>query len=361
MLVQLDLVLRLIVVILIVAGVLLLLVMWSKVRRDVAERESLARRQRILRAWEDDDVDAMLETCRETAKGDVQDQSDFLSVCSMTALESWWTADRVAHLQRASHLAGLDRQLARQLTSARAVRRGLAAAIGGYPATALDPVRISPLLADPDPTVRLAAAGALERLATPEAADVLIRALLGGLLPDARIIERLGHPWAVPRMLAELSLVDARARLSLLRAIALAEDPIAIPDLELIALASANDEHRAQAMRAIARCVRHAPASTRLEMEQFARRSLDDPHPVIRTVSIDILAQVANVEDLPILIALVADPDWFVRRAAARALTAFGTAGTEALRRVAEGDDPFAAHRAREQLALSGFARPGAA
>ncbi|MFA7323573.1 MAG: HEAT repeat domain-containing protein [Candidatus Nanopelagicales bacterium] len=336
----------------IATAVLVVLVVVSKLRRDRAEQSSGRSKARILQAWQSNDYPEMLATCRRAARGSVQRQSDYLMCCIAADPALWWTAASQARLLQAAQESGLRNRLERQLHSRRAVRRGLAAAIGGYAGTALAPSQIAQLFADQDSTVRTAAAAALEHLGTPEAARELIRGLAEERLPAPRLIERLGHGWAVPSLLYFLNGASDTLVCGLLRALGLAEDPRCIAELRRLASTTGNDEVRIQAIRAIGRCSRHASHPVRKEIEQFARRQLTDSNAVIRSSAIQVLAKAGFAEDIPIISACAYDPDWFVRRDAARALASFGEAGREELRVIALGDDEYAAHRATQQLAL---------
>ena len=228
--------------------------------------------------------------------------------------------------------------------------------MAGYPGATLQPQELAPFLTDSEPTVRLAAAGSLERLADPQSADVLITALINEDLPDERIIERMGHDWAVPSIVSLLEdsarEVTSRVRCGLARALALAADPRAMPVLELMSVEGAVEE-KVQALKALVACTPHANDQQRAELEIFARHLVDDEHPVVRTQVALILGAAGYESDIPILARLVTDNDWFVRRAAARALAQMGSPGLQALRRLAASDDRFAAERAREEITFA--------
>jgi HEAT repeat protein len=127
-------------------------------------------------------------------------------------------------------------------------------------ATALGELRLSEgardldrLLRDRDMRVRLAAARALGRLATPEAARLLIAALEQGLLPEQRLVEVLGAPWAAgavllafraPRTVAlRVPLADALGRARSLQAV----------EAFTAAMPAAATELRIRIVRALAR------------------------------------------------------------------------------------------------------------
>ncbi|MDQ1246528.1 MAG: hypothetical protein QG597_896 [Actinomycetota bacterium] len=108
-----------------------------------------------------------------------------------------------------------------------------------------------------------------------------------------------------------------------------------------------------QALKALVACAPHANDQQRAELEIFARHLLDDEHPVVRTQVALILGAAGYESDIPILAQLVSDDDWFVRRAAAKALAQMGSPGLAALRRLAASDDRFAAERAREEITFA--------
>lgn len=333
--------------------VLFATVVASKLRRDRAEQASTLLRARILGAWQEHDRAAMVATCRLVARGSIRQQSDFVMASALAAHAPWWDAERVASLRQASAESGLHARLLRQLRSRRAVRRGLAVAIGGYPGTALDTTAVAAMLRDPDPTVRIAAAAALEHQETAASARALIAALRSRTLTPPRLIERLGHRWAVPTMLDELNATDAATTAALVQALGLAGDAACIGPLLELWPRCEDEEVRVRIMGALAGCAHDAPLDARRLVEQFARTALADEHPVIRSAAARVLGEAGFADDTAVLARTMRDPDWFVRRAAARALAQLGEPGVDALRTVAVGDDDYAAQRAQEQLALA--------
>ena len=97
--------------------------------------------------------------------------------------------------------AGVSTTLLRATHSWIAARRMRAARALGDLRLAEGVRELDRLLHDRDPRVRLAAARALGRIATPDAARILIAALEDGLLPEQRLVEVLGAPWAAGALL----------------------------------------------------------------------------------------------------------------------------------------------------------------
>lgn len=353
---SLGLVVVLVIVIVIVSLVLLGLVIVFKISRDRRERRAERFRDRLWKAWVANDYGQQVKAYKVVARGGHQAQSDFIQVSERAVNADWWTPDMVEAMREAAEKAGFSQALRKQLTSRSAVKRGLAVTMAGYPGATLQPQELAPFLTDSEPTVRLAAAGSLERLADPQSADVLITALINEDLPDERIIERMGHDWAVPSIVSLLEdsarEVTSRVRCGLARALALAADPRAMPVLELMSVEGAVEE-KVQALKALVACTPHANDQQRAELEIFARHLVDDEHPVVRTQVALILGAAGYESDIPILARLVTDNDWFVRRAAARALAQMGSPGLQALRRLAASDDRFAAERAREEITFA--------
>jgi len=109
------------------------------------------------------------------------------------------------------------------------------------------------LLHDREPRVRLAAARALGRIATPEAARLLIEALEQGLLPEQRLVEVLGAPWAAGAVLLAFRAPRTIAlRVPLADALGRARSPQAVAAFTA-AMPAAATELRLSIVRALAR------------------------------------------------------------------------------------------------------------
>jgi hypothetical protein len=324
-----------------------------KINRDNLEKNSAAMQVRVLDAGESGDNTKLHAVALEILRGGVREQSDLTSVCNRTVGAKWWTPERIAEVQQSFIDAGLSDQLQRQLTSGSSIRRGLSVYIAGFPCWQVDPVVIEKFTQDKEPTVRLAAVGALERMATASAAEALIHALEQNHLPRARIIERLGHVWSVDSMLRAMDKPGQtwEIRCDLLRALSYAADARAIP-VALAAGIGDNKFERMQAMRVLSATYALATTEQQQQIEEVAIKATHDDHANVRSTAVDVLRQIPHVAEFDQLEALVADADWFVRRGAARALLSLGEEGQRRLHRVAEGNDRFAAQRAREELAM---------
>jgi len=254
---------------------------------------------------------------------------------------------------------GLQADLQRRLASRRPATRGRAALLMGLLGLNDAASLVRPLLADPDPDVRLVAAGALARIGTGEAATALIDALGGDMVPE-RLIERLGGTWAVPSILARLGseTEGGGVRASLARALGFAGDPSGEAGL-LPLLASVDDEERICAARSLGTCGSTACHDALLG-------ALGDPEWEVRAQAALSLGSLGVIRAVPLLESNLAHQAWWVRANAASALAELGPDGLAALTRAAEGDDAYAAERAVEVLAVSRRRRlsadaPGAA
>jgi len=90
-------------------------------------------------------------------------------------------------------------------------------------------------------------------------------------------------------------------------------------------------------------------------------RALDSEAWPVRAQAAKSLGALRASTALPSLERRLSDRAWWVRANAARALRELGEPGLDALRRALEHDDPYAADRAREQLALHAIVREHAA
>lgn len=346
-------VIALIAVLLALTFVLLLLVAWSKWRRDRAEMASARFRERVMQAWRAGDSAVLDDAFAEAARGHMQVQADLLAALRSVEAGPVATPDQAIAAHEVFTTSSLRGRLIAQVTDPAPVRRGLAAAFGGLRTTRMTSHSIAGLLADQDPTVRLAAAGALENHATPTAAGLLIEALRSRALTGPRLAERLGHAWAAPTVLSAISGMDETAQPWLIDALALAASPAAIGSLIALAQSSQSDEIAMRASRAIAACAGGAQADALADACRFARDHALDPRPVVRGSCAVILGLGGDQQDLVALVSAASDHDWFVRRQATQALINFGPTGVEALVELAEGADPYASARARQELALS--------
>ncbi len=149
--------------------------------------------------------------------------------------------------------AGVSTTLLRATHSWIAARRMRAARALGDLRLAEGVRELDRLLHDRDPRVRLAAARALGRIATPDAARILIAALEDGLLPEQRLVEVLGAPWAAGALLLAFRAPRTVAmRVPLADALGRAGAPQAV-EVFAAAMPAAATELRIRIVRALAR------------------------------------------------------------------------------------------------------------
>jgi len=345
------------IVVIAAAVVTMLLVFVRKGRRDRAEQRSRGVRAELLSALESDDERALLAATARMADRRASDQVDLLAVLSASPRDSWWTDDTTARLREALESHKVVDALERQLSARSAAERGTAVLLGSHPSCRLPIGLIAARMRDRDSTVRLAAASALERIGTPEAAHALIDGLDAHALPNPRIIERLGHPWAVEVCILRLAALDAAysngIRAGIARALGLAGDPVAVPTL-LWLLEGGDANEAIQSMRALAECAPRADKEAAKQIANAARERLASADCVLVLMATRALAVTARKRDIDAFADLVGHRDWHVRREAAVGLTGMGRRGIEALLAVANGPDRYAANRAREELQLAG-------
>ena len=339
--------------------VFVLMVVWFKIHRDRLEELSRRRQSALMAAWEAKDRSAALELLQRAAHGHTHEIADVAAALKGASAESWFNAETSQAVALYARDSGLLDRLERDLTSRFASRRGLSVLLGGYPATPLSATQLATFTRDPDPTVRLAAVASLSRQATPAAAHALIECLDEGTLPSARVIERLGYPWAVPTIVEALitDAVKRGTRPALLQALAMTGDPAGI-EIALRVEVHEPPEERIQAMRILEHGIARATADQRALIAGTAIAMADDPLPNVRSLAMTVLASVDHPDRLHQLYRGAQDPDWFTRRAAARSLAACGSEGISLLHQIADGVDPFAAQRAREELAVAGAPHP---
>jgi HEAT repeat protein len=326
----------------VVIAVLLLLVVGRKVGRDRREIRLLTRRARFSGALAGSAVaksDPLIE-----AIGNVGAQWALVAVLTTNELDPEQLRGESGHPR-------LKASLAQQVHDRRPVRRGAAILLLGLLKDADCVYYAAPALRDRDPDVRLVAARALSLTGTDEAAEALLAGLRANALPQERIIERLGHPWALNSLVAALGSADTGAagqyfHAGVARALALIGDQVAEPALMNL-LACGNAEERINAARALGRC------GTRRSFAVI-RAALSDPDTNVRGQAAAALGELGDVAAVPLLEETMQDPGWWVRSNAAAALAKLGDDGVAALARVCTSADKFAAQRADEQLLLMG-------
>jgi HEAT repeat protein len=319
---------------------LLGLALARKLRRDRRESRSIDRRARyeaVLAAADVTAITAIFSAAREP-----EAQVDLAA--SIDALHKTLSPAEFEAIGRGMEASSLPQSLSADLRSRRAITRARAAFLLSRPGTPAAVEQIAPLLSDPDPDVRLVACSGLARAATPRAAEFLIDGLATGVLPPERIIERLGAPWAVETILATLEDGSTAVDASLARALGLARDPRAAGPLAAL-LRADSVELRISATRSLGRV--GGPACVPALIEALSSEVW-----AVRAQAAKSLGVLGAAEALQPLERCLSDRAWWVRANAARALRELGDPGIEALRRAVEHDDPYAADRAREQLAL---------
>jgi HEAT repeat protein len=336
--------------------VLVGLAVTRKLRRDRRELRSSERRARYEAALREGDIAVLTTLCAGIKS--VAAQVDLAVAIDLA--QATLPPAQIKAIGQAMEASALSSKLSADLRSRRPITRARAALLLTRPGTPEVVEQIVPLLADPDPDVRLVACSGLARAATPRAAEVLIWGLVARLLPPERIIERLGAPWAVETILLTLRdgpspVADVLAGVtpsgpaveldaSLARALGIARDPRAARALSAL-LRGDSVEVRISAARALGRldgtaCVPALIAA--LASEAWP----------VRAQAAKSLGALRAAEALVPLEHCLSDHAWWVRANAARALRELGDPGLEALRRALEHEDRYAADRAREQLAL---------
>jgi HEAT repeat protein len=322
-------------------------------RREVRSSAARAHYEAVLRDGNGEEITAICDEVRGVVA-----QVDL--AVSIDTVYSLLSPARIAAIGDAMEASNLIPRLSRSLNSRRPTTRARAALLLTRPGLPSVVDQIVPLLGDPDPDVRLVACSGLARAATPRAAEVLIWALIARLLPPERIIERLGAPWAVETILITLeqgpSVVpnalagvapsgrEVELHASLARALGVAHDPRGAPALAAL-LHSDSVEVRISAARALGRVGEPACLPALIE-------ALDSEAWPVRAQAAKSLGTLGASDALEPLERCLSDRAWWVRANAARALRDLGEPGIEALRRTLEHDDPYAADRAAEQLAL---------
>jgi HEAT repeat protein len=209
-------------------------------------------------------------------------------------------------------------------------------------------VALTPLLRDPEPAVRAAAADALARCAVPDVADQIVEAL-----------EREDHPEPRRSLLRTLAVVAGAAAVPLLREAT--DDPDA--ETRMVAIEALGATGSPAAVPALAAVRARAPAETLAAIGALGE--LADPdalpllQPYLRSTDLEqrraaVRAVVHLGEDLglPTVDALSRDADPWIRGRSVRLARGLGGAGAAILERLAEADpDPAVRGDARRALA----------
>jgi hypothetical protein len=183
--------------------------------------------------------------------------------------------------------AGVPATLRRAMRSWLSGRRSRAATAMGDLRLSEGARELGRLLRDRDPRVRLAAARALGRIATPESARTLIGALEQGLLPEQRLVEVLGQPWAAgPLLLAFRAPRTVALRVPLADALGRTGSAAAVETF-VAAMPAAGTDLRIRMVRALTRI--GSPAAV-----AAVRAAMSDPHGRVRAQAAWSLARLGD-------------------------------------------------------------------
>jgi HEAT repeat protein len=253
-------------------------------------------------------------------------------------------------LDREGRRSGLAARLQAQLTARSGPARGRAVLILAHLRLPEGVTRLEPMLDDDDPDVRLVAVAGLPLGEDPDAVPALVRALSKRRLAPERVIERLGQPWAVESLLAQLRTLDesgerrAAPRVGVARALGHAGDSRAEPAM-IDLLQRGSLEERISAARAL------GGVGGRRARPELEVALLDEAWP-LRAQAAKALGAIGIKRSVPALVAVLDDPAWWVRANAAASLRALGEPGQRALEEALDHPDRYARDRAREALAM---------
>jgi HEAT repeat protein len=321
----------------------------KRLTRSRAERSSRLRRGRfraVLRTGSDLELLALAREARRRGS-----QADLTA--ALDGESSGLGGARVGRLQDAACKAGLERGLLADLSSPRAVTRGRAVVLMGHLRLPSRLSAIEPLLLDPDPEVRLAAARGIAASRSLDGVLPLLRALRDEAVPAERIIELIGRPWTVSALLLVLESAEfSSLRGEIAEALGLARRPIAAEALHAL-LETGHDEERVRACRALGRIGGSGVVPALV-------RALGDDFWPVRAQAARGLKAAGTEAPVEALLAHLGDRSWWVRAHAADALRGMGAGGIEALRGALNHPDRYARERAAEALSLVAASQPGA-
>jgi len=211
--------------------------------------------------------------------------------------------------------AGIGAALERATHSLIPQRRAHAAgAIGDLRLTEASP-RLEQLLRDRQVRVRVAAARALGRLATPFAARALLTALDEALVPEQRLVEALGGEWAAAPLLAAFRAPRTIAlRVPLADALGRTGSPAAAEAL-VTAMPAASVDLRVRIVRAL----------VRLGEVRAVRTAMSDRHGRVRAQAAWALGRMGDQRSVELLEAGLLDSAPWVRANCAAALRRLAT------------------------------------
>lgn len=330
---------------------LMLVLILIRIRRTLTEKRQSSLRNELLEAWTRRSPDHIDEAVGRIGSGSVRNFADLARAAEAASKCGQWDDELVHMTRNAAVTCGLEDRIKQSLSQASATQRGLAVLLVGLGITQVDERTLAVLLRDKEPTVRLAAAASLGRLCTAAAAVELVKALGQETLESPRIIERLGHPWAVPTILQMYSAegIPTETRSDLLTALAISGDPRAL-SLGLQESREATGEVQIRSLRVLAACSQEASATHRKKIGKIALRAAKSENSAVRNVAASLLEYAHEPKRTKRLRKLAHDSNWFVRRSAIQALLAIGPSGVERVLELTTDDDHFTAHRAQEEL-----------
>lgn len=202
---------------------------------------------------------------------------------------------------------------------------------------------------DPAPEVQVRAAQALGSIGTPQSLRPLVRALRdAGRWSAIRVAGMLiaAGDEAVDVLLEEFDRLPAHAKVSAIDIFGRIKSLRATPLLREL-LKDPQGDLRARAAHALGMIADPTAAPHLVD-------TLKDPAWAVRAMAAKALGKLRESGSIPALSALLSDPQWWVRANAAEALKTKGAAGQEALLRLLDSDDPYAAQQSVQMLQESG-------
>ena len=206
--------------------------------------------------------------------------------------------------------------------------------------------RLEKLLFSRDRDVRVAAAQALGRQRSPEAAAALIEGLRREALPETWLLDPLGRPWAADVIVSALhdpSLLSIRAQLA--DAAGIAGALAAVHPLRAM-LRTGRAHERVRAARSLRRLGDTAAAPMLIT-------ALTDGEWEVRAEAALALGGLGDPTAVPALERALHDDSWWVQANAATAIGQLGRRGRRALNRLLTSTDATTRERAREVICIA--------